>query len=155
MISSEAGRALACRGPWDVVNLGVGWGLARERGVEALGKEARSVVVGAEIRKSSYRGVVDVVFGGEKPKEKEFGGKGQGKGKGEQALNGKRKAQDEVVEKMEEEKPLSKREMKRRAKKARLERATEPCDDADMPATVTAVAKDNGNSPTVKGKDEG
>ncbi len=56
MICSEAQRALACRGPWDVVNLGIGWGLGKERAVEALQREARGVVVGAEMRRRSYRG---------------------------------------------------------------------------------------------------
>lgn len=91
MVSSEAMRALACRGPWDVVNLGVGWGMGKERAVEALQREARGVVVGAEMRRRSYRGVVDVVFGGEKPVE-------EVEPKGEKG--GKRKETEKVVKEL-------------------------------------------------------
>lgn len=152
VISSEAGRALACRGPWDVVNLGAGWGLGRERGVEALGREARGVVVAAEMKKSSYRGVVDVVFGGMKGEEKEGGGEGKGKGKVKQS--GKRKAEDDELRE-EVEKPLSKREMKRRAKKARMEGAIEAGDEKDKMAGASVKAKADGDVATVNEKDEG
>ncbi|KAL9578919.1 MAG: hypothetical protein Q9212_005412, partial [Teloschistes hypoglaucus] len=123
VVSSEASRALACRGPWDLVNLCQAWGLGRERGVEAIEREARAVVIGAEMRKKSFRGVVDVVFGGEKPAEKNGGeAKTKEKGKKKGTQNLKRKAEEEGVQN-EAEKPLSKREMKRRAHKARMETA--------------------------------
>lgn len=68
-----------------------------------------------------WRGVVDVVWGGEKPMPKKQEKEGNGNG------NGKRKA-DMMIERKEgdakggvEEKPISKREMKRRAKRARIE----------------------------------
>lgn len=119
IISSEAARALACRGPWDVGNLALGWGLSGERGREAVGREARAVVVRSASMRVGWRGVVDVVWGGEKPMPK----KQEKEGKG----NGKRKA-DMMIERKEgdakggvEEKPISKREMKRRAKRARIE----------------------------------
>ena len=122
IISSEAHRALACRGPWDVVNLAAVWGLGQERGREAVGREVRAVVVQAEMKRRSYRGVVDVVYGGEKPEAtaKNMGGGATGTGPGK----GKRNADDmqngsaghdEVAN------PVSKREQKRQAKKARLE----------------------------------
>ncbi|KAL8705328.1 MAG: hypothetical protein Q9201_001527, partial [Fulgogasparrea decipioides] len=157
VVSSEAGRALACRGHWDVVNLGQGWGLGRERAVEALGREARAVVLGAEMRKNSFRGVVDTVFGGEKPVEdKEEGPKGIKKGK--MVQNGKRKA-EESVERMAEvaEKPLSKRELKRRAKKARLEGAGEEVDGKDASIKISTDAKEHGDGdvPMTNGKDGG
>lgn len=116
MISSEAKRALACRGPWDVINLASVWGLGQERGREAVGNEARSVVVQAEMKRRSFRGVVDVIYGGEKP-ERTIRNEG-----GEKNSNGKRKA--DSIEKQiggEEAKPLSKREQKRQAKRARVE----------------------------------
>ncbi|MCJ1384337.1 hypothetical protein MMC17_007453 [Xylographa soralifera] len=117
VVSSEARSALACRGPWDVGNLAGGWGLGGERGREAVGREARGVVVRAEAMKGGWRGVVSVVAGGEREVGKE---EADGAGK-EKEKNGKRKA--EVLEegKGEEEKPVSKREMKRRAKRARQE----------------------------------
>ncbi|KAL8734118.1 MAG: hypothetical protein Q9166_001603 [cf. Caloplaca sp. 2 TL-2023] len=135
VVSSEAQRALACRGPWDVVNLGVGWGLGKERAVEALTREARAVVVGAEMRRRSYRGVIDVVFGGEKPvvegKAVDVGKKRNNeaaKGKNKVVNGTKRKAEDSVdaeVSVKDVEKPISKREMKRRAAAARKVKADE------------------------------
>ena len=118
IMSSEARRALACRGPADVINMAVLWGLGQERGVEAVGREARSVVMQAEMKRRSHGGVVDVVYGGEKheaPVREE---------KAAKVKQTKRKA--EVLEHEGEEvrnspKPISKREQKRQATKARLE----------------------------------
>ncbi|KAL8803933.1 MAG: hypothetical protein Q9182_002900 [Xanthomendoza sp. 2 TL-2023] len=134
VISSEAQRALAIRGPWDVVNLGVGWGLRKERAVEALQREARAVVLGAEMRRRSFRGVIDVVFGGEKPAENKIPGKGEklgnkdARGKEKVVNDLKRKASEtvdaEAVGKGNGQ-PLSKREMKRRAARARMAKAQE------------------------------
>ena len=119
VISSEAKRALACRGPADVVNLAVLWGLGQERGMEAVGKEARSVAVQAEMKRRSFRGVVDVVYGGEKPEREPE------KSTKDQKEKGKRKAEvlkeDGVAGGEATQKPISKREQKRQAKKARLE----------------------------------
>jgi ribonuclease P/MRP protein subunit RPP1 len=122
IVSSEAKKALGVRAPWDVINLACVWGLSQERGKEAICEEARKVTALAKFKRTSWRGIVDVVDGGEKPKPKaDKSGPGQKpkqKGKPESESNGdslKRKASVE-----ETEKPLSKREMKRRAKKARL-----------------------------------
>ncbi len=123
IISSEAKNAMACRGPFDVVNLAVLWGLSQERSAEAIGRESRNVVVQAELKRRSFRGVIDVVYGGEKPSRiAENDGK-NGKVKSEK--NQKRKA-DTLGTVAEEDttaqgKPTSKRERKRQAKKARLE----------------------------------
>ena len=122
VISSEAKRALACRGPADVVNLAVLWGLGQERGMEAVGKEARSIVVQAEMKRRSFRGVIDVVYGGEKPEREPENSK---KNKQEK---GKRKAEvlkeAGIAEGEAPPKPISKREQKRQAKKARLDTGT-------------------------------
>ena len=115
IMSSEASRALACRGPWDVINLAAVWGLSQERGREAIGREARAVVVQAEMKRRSFRGVVDVVYGGEKPQPKETGN-------GTTADSGqKRKASAMEVGQVGTggDMTLSKREKKRRAKAAR------------------------------------
>ncbi|KAL8839154.1 MAG: hypothetical protein Q9176_004657 [Flavoplaca citrina] len=160
IVSSEAHRALACRGPWDVVNLGIGWGLKKERAVEALSREARGVVVGAEMRRRSFRGVVDVIYGGEKPVVEKVEGKGKnqgGKGKEKVGNGGKRKAVDglDAAEAVDEvEKPPSKRELKRRAKARRaaageksdgpsnaLQDSTEKLEDGDV---AMAELKDQG-----------
>lgn len=118
VISSEAKRALACRGPADVVNLAVLWGLGQEKGMEAVGKEARSVVVQAEMKRRSFRGVIDVIYGGKKPeREPEKSAKGKQE-------NGKRTAdimEDETGGINATPNPISKREQKRRAKKARID----------------------------------
>jgi ribonuclease P/MRP protein subunit RPP1 len=140
IISSEAGRALACRGPWDVGNLSVGWGLSGERGREAVGREPRGVVVRARDMKEGWRGVIDVVFGGEKTETSTDKAT---------AAKGKRKA--EVLEEAKEaDKPVSKREMKRSPKQTRLETQTNPAANKDKvtigkivtaPHTTDAAAK--------------
>lgn len=129
IVSSEARRALGVRAPWDVINLACVWGLSQERGKEAVCEEARKVTALARLKRTSWRGIVDVVHGGEKPTVDEQPGKGK-KGasakkdvsqSGAQADNLKRKASLGSEPAAEDpEKPLSKREMKRRAKKARL-----------------------------------
>lgn len=125
IISSEAKRALAIRAPMDVVNLACVWGLSQERGREAVCEEARKVVALARLKRTSWRGIVDVIDGGERPsaEARSHGSKKPDKKISSATdINGdglKRKASlDSAVE---VEKPLSKREMKRRAKKARLE----------------------------------
>ena len=122
IMSSEAKRALACRGPADVINMAVLWGLGQERGVEAVGREARSVVVQAEMKRRSHGGVVDVVYGGEKSEKPVREEKAVKMMQGE----GKRKA--EVLELDAGDnggllKSMSKREQKRQAKKARVDNA--------------------------------
>jgi ribonuclease P/MRP protein subunit RPP1 len=137
IISSEAQAAVACRGPWDAVNLAAVWGLGQERGYEAVSKECRSVVVGARLKRTSYRGVVDIVYGGEKPAPPKKDDVAEGKAK--QAEKGqKRKA--EVMEESGSstpangesgERPLSKRQMRRQAHQARLRAAEETGEAAE------------------------
>ncbi len=96
--------------------------------MEAIGREARAVVLQAEMRRRSFRGVIDVIYGGEKAKSvaENAGKPSKGKpSKGKPENSNKRKAEtldngagpDDTVQ----GKPLSKREQKRQAKKARLE----------------------------------
>ncbi|KXL46494.1 hypothetical protein M433DRAFT_157542 [Acidomyces richmondensis BFW] len=128
LISSETKSAVGCRGPWDVINLANIWGLGQERGFEALSKEARSVVVTAQLKRTSYRGVIDIVYGGEihEPARKDIDTSEDIRGKTVRPVDGtdsqKRKS-DEISGSNSEQmaKPISKREAKRRAKKARLE----------------------------------
>jgi ribonuclease P/MRP protein subunit RPP1 len=148
IVSSEAKSALGLRGPHDVMNLCQVWGAEQARGKEALCEEAGKVVRLAELKRRSYRGVITVVDGvGQKTVEgpaKEAALAGQPVVAG--ASNGvKRKASTSSVahdhlvhstagaitsssappgtaaETDADGKPLSKRELKRRAKKARLE----------------------------------
>ncbi|GAM82695.1 hypothetical protein ANO11243_006780 [Dothideomycetidae sp. 11243] len=125
VVGSEAKRAAACRGPWDVVNLLAVWGMKQEIAFEAVSKEARSVVVQAGLKKSGWRGVVDVVDGGrDEPLDETAVKKDDTKQKAQ--VNGnKRKAKTiDSSDAGTEEKPLSNREIKRRAKKARQESST-------------------------------
>jgi ribonuclease P/MRP protein subunit RPP1 len=134
IISSEAKTAVACRGPWDAINLAAIWGLGQERGYEAMSKECRSVVVAAQLKRTSYRGVIDVVYGGEKPVTAvtEKPDKGKGKGNGKQQMNGQKRKADAIESadgsssaKQEDGKSISKRQMKRQKKEATLKAAAE------------------------------
>lgn len=80
----------------------------------------------AKLKRTSWRGAIDIVYGGEKPKVDESVSKKknaakkatpQPEGNGDSL---KRKAEPAAEE---TEKPLSKREQKRRAKKARVDGA--------------------------------
>lgn len=116
VFASEAKRAMACRAPWDVINLATVWGLPQDRAHEAVSKEARSVVVSAQLKRSSYRGVVAVVYGGEKPANKQVAEE-QDKSVNKDAASKKRKAESLTEGSTDAgDKPLSKRELKRRAR---------------------------------------
>lgn len=146
MISSEARRALACRGPWDVINLASVWGLGQERGREAVGSEARSVVVQAEMKRRSFRGVVDVIYGGTKPEKVLQKDDSQKNGKG------KRKAdslEDQVGKGGEEAKTPSKREQKRQAKRARLEASKSTENKAEHPPEMFGASPAPGQPASV------
>ncbi|KIY03533.1 uncharacterized protein Z520_00224 [Fonsecaea multimorphosa CBS 102226] len=145
ILSSEAKNALGVRGPHDVINLAMIWGLGQEKGKEALCEEAGKVVRLAGIKRSSFRGVIDVIDGGESSSAASRAGGDRKenttqrkvvrnqmpKGKEvETIVNGlKRKASESRLvisahqdnQLTAEERPPSKREMKRRAKKARME----------------------------------
>jgi ribonuclease P/MRP protein subunit RPP1 len=69
VISSEAKSALGVRASADVINLAAVWGLGQERGRETLGIGPRSVVANAQMRRRSWRGVIDVVDGGDSTKK--------------------------------------------------------------------------------------
>lgn len=120
IISSEATRALACRGPADVVNLAACWGLGPERGVESITTEARGCIVQAAMRRTSFRGVVDVVYGGDSPTKDSLIPQAASMPT-VVALNGKRKAETKEDGQHEtKDQPRSKRQMKRMAKAARM-----------------------------------
>ena len=128
VISSEAKKALAVRGPWDVVNLATVWGVSQERGKEAVSREAHSVVMQAGLKRSSYKGVVDVIYGGDKPPLMTTTTK-QKAGENAVQKHGKRKAEALETEGRGkvgdvQDKPISKREAKRRAKMAKRDAET-------------------------------
>ncbi|KAF3482065.1 uncharacterized protein GIQ15_04824 [Arthroderma uncinatum] len=133
IISSEAKQALGIRAPWDVVNLACVWGMKSERAKEAVCEETRKVVAMARVKRTSFRGTVDVIYGGEEDARNEQTTAGQGKKGGKKSGivtpagsdgNGvKRKASlggTDGQSTPTDDLQLTKRELKRRAKKARL-----------------------------------
>lgn len=134
ILSSEAKNALGLRGPHDVMNLAHIWSLGQERGKEALCEEAGRLVMLAKLKRETYRGVVSVI------KEPSLATSPSGNmtkatvdaegidradmesGAGKEV---KRKASstslNASIETVSAEASLSKREQKRRAKKARME----------------------------------
>ncbi|KXH44206.1 RNase P subunit p30 [Colletotrichum nymphaeae SA-01] len=109
VVSSEARGALGLRAPNDVVNLLAVWGLGSDRGTEALGVNPRGVVVNEGIKRSGFRGVVNVLeVGGRESdvkknqqqqqqgkKGKKQQGGGAGGGGGDKGNAQKRKTPDE------------------------------------------------------------
>ena len=130
IISSEAKAAVACRGPWDAINLAAVWGLGQEKGYEAMTKEARNAVVGAQLKRTSFRGVVNVVYGGEKPTSEEKaavveqGKAAKQKAANDKAANGQKRKSDALGNDANDSSssvPLSKTQLKKRAKKEKME----------------------------------
>ncbi|KAL2755030.1 hypothetical protein ACRALDRAFT_1094407 [Sodiomyces alcalophilus JCM 7366] len=137
VISSEAASAMGLRGPADVVNLMAVWGLAPNRGNEALGANPRAVVVNEGLKRSSYKGVVnivevggregDVVHGKQRQNQKE-GRKQQQGGQMAGGLKGAQKRKNEDVnssplaQQQEQAQPQQQQQKlsKRQAKKLRL-----------------------------------
>jgi len=98
VLSSGAQGALGLRAPADVINLMAVWGLGRERGMEALGVIPRSVVVNEGLKRTSFRGIVNVIEGGE-AEDGEEGGKekeGQARAKEGRQQNKTKRKQDAV-----------------------------------------------------------
>jgi ribonuclease P/MRP protein subunit RPP1 len=130
IISSEVKAAVACRGPWDAINLAAVWGLGQEKGYEAMTKEARNAVVGAQLKRTSFRGVVNVVYGGEKPTPEakaaivEQGKAAKQKAANEKAANGQKRKSDALGTDANDSSssvPMSKTQQKKRAKKEKME----------------------------------
>jgi ribonuclease P/MRP protein subunit RPP1 len=152
VVSSGAQSVLGVRAPADVLNLLNVWGLTKESGLESLGVNPRGVVVNEGLRRTSFRGVVDVVEGGEKvvkEKGKESGNKEKGppqNGVGKKQ-NGKRKA-DENGE-------ATPQVSKRAAKKAKLQAlqdektASSPAPEtpSQPPLTEDTPSKPQGTAP--------
>ncbi|KAL4977763.1 RNase P subunit p30-domain-containing protein [Aspergillus desertorum] len=137
IVSSEAKKALGVRAPFDVINLACVWGLSQELGKEAICAETRKVTALARLKRTSWRGIIDVVDGGQTRPHKAAASvadaentvsKSNADSSGD---NLKRKMSIGPEPELDGPgKPLSKREMKRRAKKARLEAALGGADDS-------------------------
>jgi ribonuclease P/MRP protein subunit RPP1 len=70
IVSSEAKQALALRAPNDVVNLAVLWGLSSDKARDAVSGRCRVLVRQAEMRRQSFKGVVEVIDDGIAAEEK-------------------------------------------------------------------------------------
>lgn len=183
IVSSEASTALGLRAPSDVINLATVWGLSQERGRESVCDEAARIVRLAGMKRTSYRGVVDVVEDGthDIPLETQ---KADATDLAERANlpvqvpspashisplplkqvtvvpdktpnpeKAKRKASmaslnDRSTESRSnnDSKPLSNREMKRLAKKARLDRAAGKEEGQKLPSQQTKEIKSKSNT---------
>jgi len=125
VVSSGAMSVLGVRAPADVLNLLEVWGLKRERGLESLGVNPRGVVVNEGLKRTSFRGVVDIVEGGEKVVKEKV----KEKAKEKEPQNGIGKKQNSKRKADETNKDATPQVSKRAAKKAKLkalqdERAT-------------------------------
>lgn len=116
VVSSEARSVLGVRAAADVGNLMGIWGVSRERAVEATTINPRSVVVNDGINRSGFRGIIDVIEGGQRTPNKDtvaskadkVAGKGNSNGKG-----GKRKVDDSEKDSAVETPKISKRQEKK------------------------------------------
>ena len=141
IVSSEAKGVLGVRAPADVTNLMAVWGLGREKAMESLAVNPRSVVVNERIKRTSFRGVVDVIDGGEREpgkgtengpsgKDQEVNANGPGAGK---KGKGKRKM-EEKEHSIDGTQALSKRQ----AKKMRLEALKTEKEESSAKDTATS-----------------
>ena len=130
VISSGARSALGLRAPGDAINLAVVWGMRPDAAADAVGETARKALAAARLRGKSFRGVVEVVYGGEKPAPVP-------KTLVVQGLQKKRKALEGGEE--DGESPAAKKESKRAAKRAKKEgRRAHGASGAERPAEAGA-----------------
>ncbi|KAI9668857.1 MAG: hypothetical protein M1831_000927 [Alyxoria varia] len=135
IISSEAAKAAGCRAPADVVNLAATWGLGQERAREAISKLARTVVVSAGLRRTSYRGAVELVYGGEKPAPAASqAGENDKKRKAEDSQPGNSGKQGLSM-------PPSIRELKRQKKAAKLQHGGKPAEGTNDTNKINTTEK--------------
>ncbi|KAM0430531.1 hypothetical protein ACHAPT_005880 [Fusarium lateritium] len=112
MISSEAKDALSLRAPADVVNLLNVWGLSSEKGMQGLGAIPRSIVMNEGIKRSGFRGVIDVVEVAKRDEEQ--GDADEDEKKASDAAGKKNKGQNQKRKSGEEDpQPMSKRQAKK------------------------------------------
>lgn len=140
IFSSEARSVLGVRAPSDIINLASVWGLGTERGKDSLTKEPRSVVEFARLKRQSFKGIIDIVHGGEKPAAPATT---DAKGKAVKAAknmnqNGKRPGDnldDLPIRHVEKDPPISKRQQKKN-KKAKVDASLGETTGASTPAAT-------------------
>jgi ribonuclease P/MRP protein subunit RPP1 len=146
IVSSEARSVLSVRAPADVQNLLNVWGMEQERAKEAISVTPRSVVVNERMRRTSYRGVIDVVEGGERNVIAATKQEGQTKAENSRvAANGNAKKEKRKIDDTEKEQgtttpPMSKRQAKRLKKAAMMGENTESS-SASLRSTPTPQAR--------------
>ncbi|KAM3448705.1 hypothetical protein MY3296_007513 [Beauveria thailandica] len=117
ILSSEARTALGLRAPADVVNLLAVWGLPSDRGLEGLRALPRGVVVNEGLKRTGFRGIVDIVQTAEEPPKGAQEDSGMHAGAGAPSEGpAKQKNQKRKSGQQEEGQQMSKRQ----AKKMRL-----------------------------------
>ncbi|KAI0169824.1 PHP domain-like protein [Hypoxylon sp. FL1284] len=77
VLGSEAPGPAALRAPADLLNLLAVWGLPADRGRDALGSVPRALVANEAVKRSGFRGVVDIVGLADRPPGEEQQEKGQ------------------------------------------------------------------------------
>lgn len=120
-----AGSPGLLRAPADVVNLLAVWGMGTERGLEAVSVNPRGVVMNEGIKRSAFRGMIDVIHGAGDDMEAEPGGhvadSGVGKKKdnhGDGQLKGIKRKNGEQTGAGDDQK-LSKRQAKKQKQQIR------------------------------------
>jgi ribonuclease P/MRP protein subunit RPP1 len=161
VVSSEARTVMGVRAPADVGNLLSVWGVERERAKEAMTVAPRSVVVNEGIKRRGYRGVIDVVEGGERAPSV-AGEEGQGKNVGEKgATNGTEKKEKRKLDGLEDgvgTPPMSKRQAKKmRLAAMNLERTGSPSPSVQVatPMSGSGEASDLDQPRTIKAASNG
>ncbi|KAH7408161.1 RNase P subunit p30-domain-containing protein [Phaeosphaeria sp. MPI-PUGE-AT-0046c] len=140
IFSSEARSVLGIRAPSDIINLASVWGLGTERGKDSLTKEPRSVVEFARLKRQSFKGIVDIVYGGDKPAPATSA---EPKGNAVKAAknmnqNGKRPGDDSddlPIRHVEKDPPISKRQQKKN-KKTKVDVGSAEVASASTPAAA-------------------
>ena len=146
IVSSEARSVLGVRAPADVQNLLNVWGIEQGRAKEALTVTPRSVVANERMRRTSYRGIIDVVEGGERNIVTTAKQEGQTKVENSHiTANGntrkaKRNIDDTDKEQGTTTPPMSKRQAKRLKKAALMGENTESS-SASLKSTPTPQAR--------------
>ncbi|KAH8733024.1 RNase P subunit p30-domain-containing protein [Phaeosphaeriaceae sp. PMI808] len=130
IFSSEASSVLGIRAPSDIINLASVWGLGLEKGKNGLTKEARSVVEHARLKRQSFKGIIDIVHGGELPISQTSTGaeKATHKSTVTKNQNGKRpggSSEGTPVHPSDKDTPISKRQQKKNKKVKTETRAEE------------------------------
>jgi ribonuclease P/MRP protein subunit RPP1 len=116
VVSSEARSVLGVRAPADVENLLAVWGVSGDQAKETVTVTPRSVVANEGLRRRGFRGIIDVVDGGE-IEENTIEKKQHGSGDWNKNVRGKKDRKETIDSEDSQDIPLI---SKRQAKRMRL-----------------------------------